>query len=70
MVNDDYHVLKGFTRPPNSLTEEGRWLVRHAKSISEYYIHTQMDEGNICAKDITTPSVDSPLIVPANFVEI
>ena len=69
---DDYHdILIGFTRSPNSsLTEDGKWLVRRAKSMSDYYIHTKKEEGNRGTKDITTSSVGSPDIFLANFVEM
>lgn len=71
LVDDDYEVLIGFTRSPKStLTEDGKWLVRRAKSMSDYYKHTKKEEGNGGAKDITTSSVGSPDIFLAKFVEM
>ena len=71
LVDDDYDVLIGFTRSPkSSLTEDGKWLVRRAKSMSDYYKHTQNEYGNGGAKDITISSVGSLDIFLGKFVEM
>ena len=42
IVDDDIDSLISFSRTPKlTLTEDGKWLVQRAKSMSEYYHHSK-----------------------------